>query len=476
MRLPNLLADNSTYIQEIFKKKNGAKYKAETWQGYFNDDGSVAQTIAEITKRYPETISRDDILCLAQETKNGGYPAIRKLFVACMIWGWGTRGIGIHNVNKIFSDERRAEVVLSNTLTGVKCGKLTEPYLGFKLSSCGPAFFTKFFYFIGLAYGSNPLPVILDTKVAQFLEPLCWAEGLNLHEFAIVSRNKKGNILYIRPYVNGYINYVFTMDNWAKELGCRADNIEYFMYSYKGNVIEKRGDKMGNYDNNPLVINLPKDKIEQLEKLARSEFGVHGVDLARFWIIDKLLYRNVTQTLSTGVELSSPSEDESSGTQIIAEERLKCPQMISTQPPVIDEKYWKDKHPSVLECALWYRNLLKKYYDKIDMIYYEDYIALKWANKQRVSVRKVKNERARIKVRFSKENYIEVVKYLNMNGLPVNGLQVQEGYKNSLLFKDLDLEHLKEKQINHEWTIQRIVPQSLNRNLHKSNNPEETAV
>ena len=115
MRLPKILADNSTYIQEIFKKKNGAKYKAETWHGHFNDDGSVAQTIAEITKRYPETISRDDILCLAQETKNGGYPEIRNLFVACMIWGWGTRGIGIHNVNKIFSDERRAEVVLSNT-------------------------------------------------------------------------------------------------------------------------------------------------------------------------------------------------------------------------------------------------------------------------------------------------------------------------------------------------------------------------
>lgn len=473
MRLPKLLADNSTNIHEIFNAKNGANYKAETWQSHFNDDRSIAQVIAEITKRYPKTISRGDILYLAQETKNGGYPAIRKLFVACMIWGWGTRGIGIHNVNKIFSDERRAEVVLSNTFTGVKCGKLTEPYLGFKLSSCGPAFFTKFFYFIGLAYGSNPLPVILDTKVAQFLEPLCWAEGLNLEEFAIVSRNKKGNISYIKPYMNGYINYVFTMDNWAKELGCRADNIEYFMYSYKGNIVKKEGDKMGNYGNNTLAINLPKDKIEQLEKLAQSQFEINGADLARFWIIDKLLHLNVTQTLSASGELSSPSDDESSSTQIIAEERLKCPQMISTQRPGIDEKYWKDKHPSVLVCAQWYQDILAKYYGygEIKMNYFKDYIWLKWARKQRVSVRKVKNERARIKVRFSQENISEVVEYLHNEGLTAT-----PGYNNSLLFKDLDIRQLKAKQINHEWVVQRIVPQYLIKNVHKSNNPEEQSV
>ena len=148
-----------------------------------------------------------------------------------------------------------------------------------------------------------------------------------------------------------------------------------------------------------------------------------------------------------------------------AEEHLKCSQIKKnaatsldlippiTQSPIFNEEYWKDKYPSVLECAQWYKELLTEYYDEIQTEYFESYIWFRVAGKRRVCVRKLKNERARIRVRFTEGNIGEVVEYLRKENLPFS----RSGDRD-LLFKNLNLGQLKEKQATHEWAVQRLVP------------------
>jgi len=157
-----------------------------------------------------------------------------------------------------------------------------------------------------------------------------------------------------------------------------------------------------------------------------------------------------------------------------AEEHLKCPQtekqinmppdpILSTgQGPVSNFEYLKDNNPSVLECALWYKELLTEYYGEIETKYFKDYIWFKWAGKRRVSVVKLKNNKARIRVKFYEGNISEVVDHLNKEGL-----QFSRSGDTDLLFKNLDLGRLKEKQVTHEWTVQRIVPRYLIKKLHE---------
>jgi len=150
------------------------------------------------------------------------------------------------------------------------------------LKGCGPAFFTKFFYFIGLAYNLKPLPVILDANVAKCLELICRQEGWRLEDFVVLVKGKKGNVS-LKRYAEGYQNYVLSMDRWAEELGCRADEIEYFMYQNRGKNLQGKGGKMGE---KALTLHLSSGVMKQLEKIARAMDEKAG-DVAARWIEER---------------------------------------------------------------------------------------------------------------------------------------------------------------------------------------------
>lgn len=235
IKLPKYLLDHKDEILRTFKNEKGADYKPETWLQHFGNNPVVAEDLSEIRRRCPNHITRRDIEDLARETRLGGYPEIRRLFLACMIWGWGSRRRGRHFTEVALTDHRAKET-LGMAVSQISAGNINGAYKGFKLAGCGSAFFTKFFYFISLGYEITPLPVILDTNVAKFLEFLSKGKEWSLSTFAKVGR-RKGKISSIRRYPEGYIRYVYTMHSWANELGCRADNIEYFMF--------KEGKKLG---------------------------------------------------------------------------------------------------------------------------------------------------------------------------------------------------------------------------------------
>lgn len=200
-------------------------YNASDWKEIFLNDPEISDDLDVIMKECPKKITRVHVQYFAHKIRSGSYPDIRRLFLACMIWGYGLDANGPRNTKASLSAPTEARRVLINTLSRIKKIQIKEAYDEFVLAGCGPAFFTKFFYFIGKEYGIEPMPLILDSHVANFLEFLSKQEGWKQSLFT--KRSQKG---YVKRYTQGYIQYICSMDGWAKTLGCSADKIEYFMY------------------------------------------------------------------------------------------------------------------------------------------------------------------------------------------------------------------------------------------------------
>jgi len=167
-----------------------------------------------------------------------------------MIWGWINRWRGRHNVELSYSDTR-LDGNLKKVFELIQANKIQEVYNVFDVDGCGPAFFTKFFYFIGRALDIKPLPLILDTQVAKYLELICIQEGWKLDDFVAVSRDDKNRISSTGRNVEGYLRYIHSMNSWANQLGCNADDVELFMYmqrdksSRKGEImVNKNTDRL----------------------------------------------------------------------------------------------------------------------------------------------------------------------------------------------------------------------------------------
>lgn len=220
-KIPKRLLESKEQILKGFNSKAPTAYDTGSWQKHFKGDSDFEQ----ISQVFPTSIRRIDIEGLSREVRNGGYAQIRKLFLASMIWGYVKDDRrGAWRTKQMLS-YHGAQEVLEKAARWVSNGQIVEACRGFKLPWCGSVFSTKFFYFIGLGAGISPLPCILDDRVGQSLEQLGREEGWNLPPFNDV--HGKG----IRRCPEGYVQYIQSLDEWAKELGCRADYIEYFLYS-----------------------------------------------------------------------------------------------------------------------------------------------------------------------------------------------------------------------------------------------------
>ena len=222
--LPRYLREHREEILHIFDDSSGPDYNPEGWRGYLHNNPVVAADLDTIIQKCPVKISRKDVCGFAHNARSGSYPDIRRLFLVCMIWGYNRDPNGLPNTERALSDPR-AEEVLKRTASRISNGEIREAYDGFRLARCGPAFFTKFFYFVGKEWQIRPLPLVLDRHIAESLRALGEEEGWQSGPFAKVGR--KG---YVKRYSEGYVRYICSMDEWATELGCLSDNVEYFMY------------------------------------------------------------------------------------------------------------------------------------------------------------------------------------------------------------------------------------------------------
>jgi hypothetical protein len=212
----------------IFDNASGSAYSPARWQNHFRNDPSVSSDLNMIIQTCPKTIGRADVRHFAGKARSGGYDDLRRLFLASMLWGWGSGGKwkeGLKNTEAALSDPALRQM-LESAAERINKAQIKEAYTGFKLKGCRRAFFTKFFYFVGYEWAVSPLPLILDSHVEGFLGCLGRQEGWAKMAFTDAQ---------------GYLQYVTSMNDWAKELGCQADCIEYFMFKrQKGKTTSKQ--------------------------------------------------------------------------------------------------------------------------------------------------------------------------------------------------------------------------------------------
>ena len=121
--LPRYLREHGDEIQHIFdnagKNADTWHYDASVWQKEFKDNSEVSDDLSEITKKYPDRITRSHVQSYARKIRPGSYQGIRRLFLACMIWGYGPDPNGQANT-KLALSAPRLKAVLEESVERIK--------------------------------------------------------------------------------------------------------------------------------------------------------------------------------------------------------------------------------------------------------------------------------------------------------------------------------------------------------------------
>jgi len=211
-RPPRKLRRLQEWLQNATLSQQPAQiFYPEKWQQAVQLD-----EMQSLLQRFPSSIRRLDIVPLAVEASETETPfEIRVLFLASMIWAYGTAGYGPWRLAHITENIERLDTILLAALRNIKHGSVSAAFSGLQeahIPFLGQAYFTKYLYFAGLGSGVDRYPLILDTRILQSLSALL------------------GKRVFSENTVVDYQNYIVTLHEWAEMLDCRADTIEYLLY------------------------------------------------------------------------------------------------------------------------------------------------------------------------------------------------------------------------------------------------------
>ncbi len=219
IEVPIYLAKNRSKILKQSVLKNEIIFDVETWRTYFPKDAELK----EIESACGKEINRAKIFSLVKKMpKNPGAKDLKKLFLATMIWGFGLVNYGPARTS-VMMKNRKFPSVLKKVSSLVALGKYQEAYEAFQLEGCGPAYFTKYLYFLSVKNGKGML--IFDAKVANALEKDCKQK---ITRYGNVTRKVEW-ISMILPQSERYMNYMTDMHMWAKKLKVKPEQIELFL-------------------------------------------------------------------------------------------------------------------------------------------------------------------------------------------------------------------------------------------------------
>jgi hypothetical protein len=227
-QVPDLLKRKVAELRICCPKEHFINYNFETWERCFTSD----KDLTEIKRRFGQSLSRGNVCALGIEAKTEPL-SVRRFAMAVMMWGYGTVRYGANRTSKMLAHSQATERLIRGAGL-VQIGELVEACLFFRglgaLSQFSWSFFTKYFYFVGLASGLDPMPLILDGNnrengVAGGMKQLAdagnqgAARAMQLWWSSVDQRSAEGYALYVE-LVNG----------WAHDLGCRPDAIEMILW------------------------------------------------------------------------------------------------------------------------------------------------------------------------------------------------------------------------------------------------------
>ncbi|OPZ86611.1 MAG: hypothetical protein BWY76_00867 [bacterium ADurb.Bin429] len=210
---------NMTACDGDIRLEEVGSYNKESWLQHFGQDADFQA----ILLRFQRPISRQDFTSFGTSILESS-SATRQLFLITMLWGYSTIGYGAWRTRKMM-DTPNADRILQETVSLIAKGHFADAYSALRLDRCGPAFMAKFLYAAGLALEADPLPLILDSRVAVALKSLFDENDINSRPF--LSCSKDG---MVRHDPICYERYVLLLNHWAKELKVRPDDIEAYLF------------------------------------------------------------------------------------------------------------------------------------------------------------------------------------------------------------------------------------------------------
>lgn len=153
------------------------EFRPGTWQRWMDGSPAAMKVVDGYVTADSSAggrISRADLASLAATIDDEDHDSLVQLFVATMIWGSGTsNGRGPRNTAAALGDERLVPSLVDSRQL-ILDNKPAEAYTSFRSRGVGPAFFTKWFWAVGLDRQLDPTPLILDARVWASLKALGW--------------------------------------------------------------------------------------------------------------------------------------------------------------------------------------------------------------------------------------------------------------------------------------------------------------
>ncbi len=223
-QLPSQIFSVAANIRILDVSSHSVSYYASTWRRHLASDTDLNV----ITTKYPHCITRGDLFELGREALDDS-DIMRRFFLASMIWGYGTVGYGAHRVAAMLSHPGATERIITGANL-IRNGNLAGAYIHFRsrggeLTQFGWAFMTKFFYFLGAAANSKPMPIILDSIVTKGMEAIAASGDLSVQQAMKLWWSNN-----IGQQAAGYVKSVDIVNEWAVTLGVRPDAIEMCLF------------------------------------------------------------------------------------------------------------------------------------------------------------------------------------------------------------------------------------------------------
>ena len=177
----------------------------------------------------PTSLDRESVRRVCLDAAANAHAAERA-FVASMAWGHGSVGYGRWRTGRILADTSDAGAQLrdvAKTLAGdgaVAAYRRLASYADCRLEGLGPAFGTKYLYFVQPPRRS-PRALILDALVADWLDRETDL-GLRAGAWSVAT----------------YERYLGVMHEWAASLDCSPDELESCMFRA---MATERGNQWG---------------------------------------------------------------------------------------------------------------------------------------------------------------------------------------------------------------------------------------
>jgi hypothetical protein len=152
-----------------------------------------------------------------------------RLFLAAMVWGFGTTGFGAWRTGQMIAtpgfSTSLTDIINTVRRDGAEVGFATLTSSGqSRIRRLGPSYGTKLLFFAGDGYPHRPQPVVYDELVARALDDI--APG-----------HWPPSPLHLTP--RRYAEYCAWVEGTANELGVQPPDIEYALFVHGSTL--KRG-------------------------------------------------------------------------------------------------------------------------------------------------------------------------------------------------------------------------------------------